>query len=279
MKTKICIYCKEVKPLTDEYFYLRKETNKFHNSCFVCENARKMKDYYKNRKQRLEKQKEWREKNPNCGKQHYQNNIEYHRNYTKSRAERRKVDNSQAIRKEYEKQFIQKSITFHNGKYDYSKVNYRRTDINVKIICSEHGLFWQRPNNHLHGNGCSKCANQKFLSIGANKILELLKKKKLRYELEKSFKDCINLKTNELLFFDFYIPYLNLLIEYDGKQHFNKKCFGQGEKELKYIQYKDQLKTNYCKKKGINLLRIPYWEISNIEVILQNYFIQLKQAA
>ena len=51
---------------------------------------------------------------------------------------------------------------FHNGKYDYSKVNYVNNKTKVCIICPEHGHgeFWQKPNSHLSGQGCPKCANE-----------------------------------------------------------------------------------------------------------------------
>jgi len=107
-------------------------------------------------------------------------------------------------------------------------------------------------------------------------IESLLKKKGLRYEIEKTFKDCINSKTKCELFFDFYVPYFNLIIEYDGIVHY-KPIYG--EETLEDTQYRDRIKNQFCKNRNINLLRIPYWKIDNIEVILQNHFIQLKQAA
>lgn len=54
--------------------------------------------------------------------------------------------------------FIEKAGNKHNFKYDYSKVEYNRTDIEVCITCPEHGEFWQTPNNHLYGFGCPKCS-------------------------------------------------------------------------------------------------------------------------
>ena len=56
--------------------------------------------------------------------------------------------------------FIQKANTVHNSKYDYSKVDYKANRYKVCIICPEHGEFWQKPNAHLMGHGCPKCANQ-----------------------------------------------------------------------------------------------------------------------
>ena len=57
-------------------------------------------------------------------------------------------------------EFIKKARKVHGDKYDYSNVDYVNTMTKVCIICPKHGEFWQRPYSHLHGNGCSKCANE-----------------------------------------------------------------------------------------------------------------------
>jgi hypothetical protein len=48
----------------------------------------------------------------------------------------------------------------HGDRYDYSLVEYVGNKIKVKIICKEHGVFEQIPNNHLLGHGCPKCVNK-----------------------------------------------------------------------------------------------------------------------
>ena len=57
-------------------------------------------------------------------------------------------------------QFIEKAQIQHGDKYDYSKVNYEKSRINVIIICKEHGEFEQTPNSHLDGQGCVKCSTK-----------------------------------------------------------------------------------------------------------------------
>ena len=47
------------------------------------------------------------------------------------------------------------------GTYDYSKVNYVGTHIDVIITCPKHGDFPQTPSNHLKGEGCLKCGIEK----------------------------------------------------------------------------------------------------------------------
>jgi len=52
--------------------------------------------------------------------------------------------------------FISKSNEIHNNKYDYSLVYYVNNKTKVKIICPIHGIFEQRPDNHLRQN-CPIC--------------------------------------------------------------------------------------------------------------------------
>ena len=55
--------------------------------------------------------------------------------------------------------FIKDSQVTHGNKYDYSQVEYINAQSKVKIICPEHGVFEQRPANHIRGIGCSKCSD------------------------------------------------------------------------------------------------------------------------
>lgn len=54
--------------------------------------------------------------------------------------------------------FITKANVTHNNKYDYSLVNYINSLTCVEIICPIHGVFKQRPKNHLIGKECQKCS-------------------------------------------------------------------------------------------------------------------------
>ena len=56
------------------------------------------------------------------------------------------------------KEWIASARKVHGDKYDYSKVEYVNSQTKVCINCREHGEFWQTPNNHLSGYGCSKCS-------------------------------------------------------------------------------------------------------------------------
>lgn len=62
-------------------------------------------------------------------------------------------------------EFIIRSNSKHNNKYDYSLVSYKDSNTKVKIICPIHGEFNQFPYNHIKTSGCSSCAGNKKLTI------------------------------------------------------------------------------------------------------------------
>ena len=77
-------------------------------------------------------------------------------------------------------QFIEKATKLHNGKYDYSKVEYKNTKTKICIICPIHGEFWQDPHSHLKGSGCSKCRvdrTKKALTLSTEEFINRARKK------------------------------------------------------------------------------------------------------
>lgn len=58
--------------------------------------------------------------------------------------------------------FIERCISTHGERYDYSLVNYVSMKVKVIIVCKEHGEFTQSPLNHLCGKGCPGCAEHGF---------------------------------------------------------------------------------------------------------------------
>jgi hypothetical protein len=54
-------------------------------------------------------------------------------------------------------QFIKEAKEKHKNKYDYSLTKYEKSNIKVKIICKDHGIFEQTPAIHLFGHGCKQC--------------------------------------------------------------------------------------------------------------------------
>lgn len=167
---------------------------------------------------------------------------------------------------QYDKEeFIEKAIRKHGMKYDYSKVKYFGAFVKVEIYCKDHKEFFQTPGNHLYGTGCPGCRE----SHGEARIKIYLDKGNIKYEINKTFKELVHKKP---LKFDFYLKEKNLLIEFDGEQHYSPvKHFG-GMHAFRLLVKRDKLKTEYAKKEKINLLRIKYLDFEEIENILNRFF-------
>lgn len=109
-------------------------------------------------------------------------------------------------------------------------------------------------------------------SLGEEKIITILKKEKIPFEREKTFKDL----KHGLYRYDFYLPSLNVLIEFDGQQHFTQvKKFHKTRQEYLKAREHDRQKNTYALAHSITLYRIPYWEITEVNSlkdIMQNKF-------
>ena len=160
--------------------------------------------------------------------------------------------------------FIERAINLNGDRYDYSLVQYTKIIEPVKIICKQHGEFTQVARQHLKGIHCPKC---KISSKGEYHIKEFLDFNNIEYISQKSFKECINPITKYKLRFDIYVPSYNLLIEYDGIQHFKFVGeFQNNEEGLEYQKYKDLIKNEFARKSKINLLRISYEENNGFDI-------------
>lgn len=101
-------------------------------------------------------------------------------------------------------------------------------------------------------------------SKGEEKISQILTVNQISYEREKTFNNCISLKTNAKLKFDFFINN-KYIIEYDGQQHFKTTNNGwDTEKHLEETQFRDNIKNQWCKENNIPLIRIPYTHFNEL---------------
>ena len=162
--------------------------------------------------------------------------------------------------------FVKNAIEVHGDTYDYSKVEYTNNKEPICIIChekdkygKEHGEFWQRPDNHLHGQRCPKCANK--MSRLEKRVYDYCTKNKINFEYQKKFKW---LKNQRL---DFYLPDYDTAIECQGIQHFKPIDFsGKGEKwaekEFDRTKKYDDLKKKTCSKNNVDII---YYTLKNIK--------------
>lgn len=145
-----------------------------------------------------------------------------------------------------------------NGAYEKIKVKHKKC-----------GTIWKvKPYEFIFKARRCLCNN---MSSGERIIKHYLDENDHKYNQEVRFEDCRNINP---LSFDFQIFLKEgeyILCEYDGQQHFEireKNNLYGGEETLKETKKRDKIKNNFCKKNNIQLIRIPYWEKKNIELIL-----------
>lgn len=146
-------------------------------------------------------------------------------------------------------------------------------NFSVWWICGYCKHSWYANINSRNGvsmSGCPVC--NRFSSKGVEEIEAFMKANCIPYQREVKFQDCFNIN---LLPFDFMatIKSTNFLIEFDGGQHFKPVHFGGDVdiiEQFKLVQKRDLIKTVYCLKRGIPLIRIPYSMLRKIKEILQS---------
>jgi Zn ribbon nucleic-acid-binding protein len=160
---------------------------------------------------------------------------------------------------------IEKIKLTHKNRYTYNFDDYKNSRSKIKIICKKHGEFIQQIHEHIAGSGCPRC----YESKGEMKVAEVLELFKVKYVTQKKFEGCISDK-GILMPFDFFIPSWNLAIEYDGMLHFGLGRFkGDSLERLAQTQRNDELKTTWCLKNSVDLLRIPFTKFKEIRKIIE----------
>ena len=95
------------------------------------------------------------------------------------------------------------------------------------------------------------------------KIRKYLELHNIDFYPEHWFPDC---RDEKPLPFDFYLYNNNIAIEFDGEQHFEDTHYFNYSIEKNRLH--DEIKTDYCRKNDIKLIRIPYWDLNKIDKIL-----------
>lgn len=139
---------------------------------------------------------------------------------------------------------LPKDITFLS-------IEYRGSNYYHLHKCNICEFEWEtKPNYILHmKTSCPNCNSSKGEKIISEVLDELLIPFNKEYSLNI---DGINYR------FDFFIPELNTMIEYDGIQHFVPIDYFGGEESYEKIKINDSIKNKWCQENSINLIRIPY---------------------
>lgn len=155
---------------------------------------------------------------------------------------------------------------------------YKSDKVPLKMMCSCGNDFYVDVNHFVAGKyQCNECRLKQSAISAAVELW--LNKKLISYIKEKIFNDCKNIKP---LPFDFYLTDFCACIEVDGVGHYRPVAF-DGNKEKAQTRFKktaenDKIKTEYCKKNNIPLLRLPFWVIEQEEhdVELNKFILSIK---
>lgn len=161
-------------------------------------------------------------------------------------------------------EFIKEARSIHGDFYCYSKTKYEHSCKKIIITCPIHGDFYITPSSHLGGSGCPMCSSSK----GENFVKYILDKYGIDYLQQYRVSNESLLCLQKHFFVDFFIPKQNVIIEYNGIQHYKKTDYFH-HKDLERQQERDMALRQYCKKHKIKLIEIPYWDYDNIETILK----------
>ncbi len=174
---------------------------------------------------------------------------------------------------------VKKAIKIHGTSYKYLRLIYvprkkgRGNRVYLELVCKKHpeNSFVQRRSHHLSGSGCSICKE----SHGERRVADILNKLEINYQREKTFP---TLKDKSLLVLDFWLPDLEIVIEYDGEQHYKESSRGIYKGKLKSIQRRDRIKDQWASDRKIPLLRIKWNEDPGKKIIeFLNKFIGLNK--
>jgi len=145
--------------------------------------------------------------------------------------------------------------------------DYINSKAPIKCRCLICGYEWYAnlanlTNKHNHGTGCPHCKS----SHGEKIVAKWLDSHNITYFRQQKFSDLIGTGGGRLSY-DFYIPHINMLIEYQGEFH-DGTTHIQSRDEFEKQKEHDKLKMDYANKNNINLLYIWYYDIDNIDKIL-----------
>jgi len=170
--------------------------------------------------------------------------------------------------------FKLKGCEKHDDKYGYDGVDYINAREKVKIYCKKCKIYFlQRPCDHLYGVGCPRCCESK----GEIAVRKYLVKLGHFFESQKVFPGLVH--RGELKY-DFYFEYMGkkFLIEFDGEHHFGPVLYSsdivRANKNFEEVKIRDRKKNEYALLNGICLLRIPYWDMKKIPLLIDAFILE-----
>lgn len=171
----------------------------------------------------------------------------------------------ECFRKRQKLDFFDVKKYIENEGYILLSNEYINNSEKLDLKCNKGHTYEASFEKFMCDQRCPKCS----MTDGEFKINKYLSEYDFNFSYQHKFKDC---KIKHSLPFDFVVFDDNnnpiLAIEYDGIHHY-KSIYGN-EEDFNYRKKYDEYKDQYCKNNNIEMLRIPYFEFKNIEIILQS---------
>lgn len=169
----------------------------------------------------------------------------------------------------HSKTMSERAIDLTNQRFGKLTVIKKASSLNgrIKWLCQcECGNFIEVFGANLKSGHTTSCGC--IHSLGEYKIRDFLLKKQILFKTEFVFSELPNRR------FDFAVFNNNgklcCLIEFDGKQHYSYvHTWHKSEEDFLKSQLRDKEKNDFCLKNKIKLIRVPYWELENIEKFLE----------
>lgn len=152
---------------------------------------------------------------------------------------------------------------------------YVNNSTKLHFRCLEHNCdFYSTPANVLSS---LRCCEKQRITYKEEQICRYIESLGISITRQKKFEDCVDKRE---LKFDIWLNDYNVIVEYDGEQHYRPVRFGgesieESIRKFEYTQTHDQIKNEYCASKNIPLIRIPYFKFESMNEILNSEFQKL----
>lgn len=157
--------------------------------------------------------------------------------------------------------------TFGKLKVLYEEPNIRADAHSVWVCQCDCGNIVNVSGRNFRKRTTQSCGCLK--SQGELRVSSILQNLNINFISQYSAIDC---RDQLPLKFDFFLPAYNVIIEYQGEQHYYPLDFMGGEERFQDQQRHDNIKREWCKKHNILLIEIPYTDF----LILDNNYILTK---
>lgn len=149
------------------------------------------------------------------------------------------------------REFLEQVESLVGDEYTFTE-EYNGDNKKISVIHNVCGYEYSiTPNNFINGTRCANCRRSK----GELDIMKVLGSLGVDFEEQKTFPGLVNIKP---LRYDFYIPSMGILIEYNGRQHYEPVDYFGGDEAYKTQVKNDTLKRQYAEDKNYTLLEIPH---------------------